>query len=333
MTNDLIFIFILIITNIIFFKFFIKIFLKLKIYDEPDFLRKIHTTNVPLAGGIIFILNNIVLYFLTKIFFIEISFFNSSEILGFLLGAISIFLVGLFDDLYSLKPNTKLILITIIVATSVTISDSFQVNFINFLFYENIIYLKNFSIIFTIFCFLVFLNAFNMMDGINGLSVTYFLICLIYLILLKNNFYFFSFLIIPAVIFLFFNFQNKVFLGDNGSLLLAFILSSLFIKFHNEEYIYADQIILLMTIPGIDMVRVAIIRILKRKHPFKADQSHLHHLILKKFSPKISYIVIVTLIGITALISQIITNKFINLFQIIIILVIYFTYININKSK
>ena len=250
-----------------------------------------------------------------------------------MLGAILVFLVGLYDDRYSLKPNTKLILIAIIVATSVNISETFQVNYLNFLFYENTIYLNNFGIIFTIFCFLVFLNAFNMMDGINGLSVTYFLICLIYLVLLNNNLNFFLFLLLPAVIFLFFNFQNKVFLGDSGSLLLGFILSCIFIKFHNEDYIYADQIVLLMIIPGIDMLRVAINRILKKQHPFKADQSHLHHLILKKYSPKVSYIVIITLIGITALMSQIFTSKFINLSQIIVILIIYFTYININKSK
>ena len=333
MINDLILIFAILTINLFFFKFFIKLFLKIKIYDEPDFLRKIHKINVPLVGGTIFILN-IFLYFLTKIFLLEISFFDGyREIVGFLFGAILIFLVGLYDDRYSLKPNTKLILIAIIVATSVNISDTFQVNYINFLFYENTIYLKNFGIIFTIFCFLVFLNAFNMMDGINGLSVTYFIICLIYLVLLNNNFNFFLFLFFPAVIFLFFNFQNKVFLGDSGSLLLGFILSCIFIKFHNEQYIYADQIVLLMIIPGIDMLRVAINRVIKKQHPFKADQSHLHHLILKKYSPKVSYSVIITLVGITALMSQIFTNKFINLSQIIVIVIIYFIYININKLK
>ena len=74
MINDLILIFAILTINLFFFKFFIKLFLKLKIYDEPDFLRKIHKINVPLVGGTIFILN-IFLYFLTKIFLLEISFF------------------------------------------------------------------------------------------------------------------------------------------------------------------------------------------------------------------------------------------------------------------
>ena len=131
MINDLIFICNFNNKFIFFFKFFIKLFLKIKIYDEPDFLRKIHKINVPLVGGTIFILN-IFLYFLTKIFLLEISFFDGyREIVGFLFGAILIFLVGLYDDRYSLKPNTKLILIAIIVATSVNISDTFQVNYYN----------------------------------------------------------------------------------------------------------------------------------------------------------------------------------------------------------
>ena len=331
MINDLIFISSIILLNIILFKLFIKIFLKFKIYDEPDFSRKIHTTNIPLVGGIIFVLN-IFFYFITIMYLEEKNFFEGSrEILSFLVGCIFIFLIGLYDDSYKLKPNTKLILITIVVTMSVSITDTFQVNNIKFLFYENTIYLKSFTIFFTIFCFLVFLNAFNMIDGINGLSVSYFIICLIYLILLNYNSYFFSFLLFPAFIFLYFNFQNKVFLGDSGSLLLGFVLSCLFIKTYNQQLIFADQIILLMIIPGIDMIRVAIIRLLKHQHPFKADQSHLHHLILKKYNSRVSYFVIISSIGLSAVLSQIITNKFINLFEIIGILIIYFAYINLKK--
>ena len=334
MTNNIIFILILIFINILIFKFLIKTFVKLKIYDTPDFLRKIHSTNVPLVGGTIFIIN-IFFYLLLNIFLeIETLFFNGlRELFAFLIGSISIFLIGLYDDRYFLKPNTKLILLSIIVRMSVSISDTFQVNHLNLLFYENIVSLQNFGIVFTIFCFLVFLNAFNMVDGINGLSVTYFLICIIYLILLNHNFYFFSFLLIPAFIFLYFNFQNKAFLGDSGSLLLGFILSCLFIKFYNEDLLYADQIILLMIVPGIDMLRVAYIRIINRKHPFNADQSHLHHLILKKYNTKIAYFIIIGFVSLTAIISQLVMNRFVNLIQILAIILIYFSFISLQKLK
>ena len=334
MMNNLIFILTLIFINILIFKFLIKTFVKLKIYDSPDFLRKIHSTNVPLAGGAIFIIN-IFFYLILKIFLDDDTLFFDGlrELFSFLIGSISIFLIGLYDDRYSLKPNTKLILLSIIVTMSVSISDTFQINHLSFLFHDKIVYLKNFGIIFTIFCFLVFLNAFNMFDGINGLSVTYFLICIIYLILLNHNFYFFSFLLIPALIFLYFNFQNKVFLGDSGSLLLGFILSCLFIKSYNEKLLYADQIVLLMIIPGIDMLRVAYVRIIHKKHPFHADQSHLHHLILKKYNTKTAYFIIISFVIFTAIISQLVMNRFVNLIQIILILLIYFSFISLHKLK
>ena len=331
--NDLIFLISLIFINIILFKIIIKLSVKLKIYDKPDHLRKIHTSNVPLVGGTFFFIN-IFLYILVKNLLDLSPYFNGfREITAFLLGSFFIFLVGLYDDRFSLKPNTKLILISIIVLSSISISSSFQINFISFLFNERIILLDTFGTIFTIFCFLVFLNAFNMIDGINGLSVSYFLICLLYLTILNYNFYLFSFLFVPAIIFLYFNFKNKAFLGDGGSLLLGFVLSCLFIKSHNEQLILADQIVLLMLVPGIDMLRVAVLRILKKKHPFTADQSHLHHLLLKKYNSKIAYLVIIVVISLSAILSMFIDNKFINVIQILIILVFYFSYINIRRQK
>ena len=46
-----------------------------------------------------------------------------------------------------------------------------------------------------------------------------------------------------------------------------------------------------MMIPGLDMVRLFFQRILKNKNPLKADNNHLHHLLLKKFSLKKTIIV------------------------------------------
>ena len=334
MTSELILLILLTLLNILLFSFLIKIFIKIKIIDTPDFFRKIHTSNIPLVGGTFFIIN-IFLYFIFEIFIIDNTpyFEGYREILSFLICSFLIYLVGLYDDKYFLRPNTKLVLVSIIVTICISISNTFQLDFISFLFTEKIIFLDNFGIIFTIFCFLVFLNAFNMIDGINGLSTTYFLICLTYLTLLNYNFYFFLSFLIPSICFLYFNFKNKAFLGDSGSLLLGFILSCLFIKTYNQKVIFADQIILLMIIPGIDMLRVAIIRIFKKKHPFEADKSHLHHLILNKYNPKISYISISLIIGLSALLSKTIENELINIIQILLILIIYFLFVYSQKQK
>ena len=86
--------------------------------------------------------------------------------------------------------------------------------------------------------------------------------------------------------FLVLNHKYKSFLGDSGSYVLAFIFSYFFIKIYNQtEHIKVDHIFLFMIIPGIDLIRLFLVRISKKvKNPFKPDRNHLHHIISKKFN-------------------------------------------------
>ena len=67
---------------------------------------------------------------------------------------------------------------------------------------------------------------------------------------------------------------------------LSFIFSVLMIKSYNlqSNIIYADQIFLVMMIPGLELLRLAIFRIYKKKHPFKGDRNHIHHYLLNSFN-------------------------------------------------
>ena len=106
-----------------------------------------------------------------------------------------------------------------------------------------------------------------------------------------------SLLIISLIGFSYLNFKNKSFLGDSGSLLLAFIISYFFIKLYNLGYIkYADQIVIYMLIPGLDLIRLFIFRILKKRNPLSPDRLHLHHILIKKFSLPITLLIIIFLI-------------------------------------
>ena len=92
------------------------------------------------------------------------------------------------------------------------------------------------------------------------------------------------FLIICGIFFIYLNLKNKLFLGDNGSLLISLLISIVVIKSYNENLIKnCDEIFILMMLPGIDMARLFIERILKKKNPLSADGNHLHHILLKKF--------------------------------------------------
>ena len=127
---------------------------------------------------------------------------------------------------------------------------------LNFTFLDNFIYLGIYSEIFTVFCFLIFLNAFNMYDGINLQSSSYSI--LIFSIFIFKQFYvnLSIVIIISLIFFLILNYKNKCFLGNNGSLFLAFLISYIFVESSNTHLFYADEILLIMLIPGLDLIRL-----------------------------------------------------------------------------
>ena len=122
-----------------------------------------------------------------------------------------------------------------------------------------------------------------MLDGINLSAGIYSLLLLVFLYLQKNNIIFIV-LIASLIFFLIKNYQNKLFLGNNGSTLLGFIFSYFFIDLNRTKNISVEEIFLVMIIPGLDMFRLYIQRIYNKKNPFKADLNHLHHILLKKFN-------------------------------------------------
>ena len=281
-------IFISIIINVLIFFYNERIAKLLKLYDKPDNIRKVHKSNVPLTGGI-FVLSNIfivIIFLFTDSFYLErIEIFNyKQDLILFSLSIMLFFLIGFFDDKYEISANKKFLIMTIFLIPIVIFSDDLLIEQIRLTFIETKYSLPfPISIFWTILCFLLFINAMNMFDGINyqvGLFSIF--ICIFFLI---NNYFIILFIltIIGLLNFLFLNHKNKAFLGDNGSYLLAFIFSYFFVKIYNQEaHIYSDYIVLIMIIPGIDLIRLFITRILKGYHPFKPDRNHLHHILLRK---------------------------------------------------
>ena len=71
-------------------------------------------------------------------------------------------------------------------------------------------------------------------------------------------------------------------MGNTGSLLLSIILSLILILSFKEQKLYADEIVLLLIFPGLDMLRLFLNRLINHKNPFDADTNHLHHLIIER---------------------------------------------------
>ena len=258
------------------------LFVKLRKYD-PINPRSSHRTLATKTGGIALF---------TTLFLISLYFyFNSNEIFDFslLLPLAIIFIIGVYDDFYD--ADFKLKFFIQIIISKLLIDNGFIINNYYGLFglYE-IPHL--FAQLTTVFVFLVIVNAVNFIDGLDGLAISFAIFSLIGFDYLNNSDILTSLntICIGGIIPLYyFNFKknNKIFLGDAGSLFLGSLISLNLFHFldFNQNVINGNRVLLSVVIlfyPLFDLLRVFIIRIGHKKSPFIADKKHIHHYLLKK---------------------------------------------------
>ena len=279
MLDDLKYIQLLIVFLINFFFFFNlnRILKKINIFDCPDKKLKVHSKKVFIGGGIVFYVTFFFIY-LFNIFFFDYYFIRIST---FLLATL-IFLLGLFDDKFKLNYLYKFFFLTVVLTLSFAADESILVNNLRFSFTKYELNLGNYSYFFTLICFLLFINSINLFDGINLQCGTYFLLIFVFFYLITGN-YLFLFFLMSIVFFLYMNFKNRIFLGDSGSLFIAFIVGYFSIILYQKDFFKSDDIIILMIVPGFDMFRLFVQRILKKRNPFKGDLNHFHHLVKKNY--------------------------------------------------
>ncbi len=334
MYEKIVLLFILVNTPIVFFyKRLVKV---INLNDQPDSVRKFHKKEIPLFGGILIIYN--LVFFVTLDYFLNFNYLQEingkREYLTFFIGILFFFCIGIFDDRYNLSANKKLFINFFILLFLILIDDNLVIKQLSFSFIENPIYLNNFSHLFTILCILLFINAINMFDGINLQTGTYCII-IFSIFIFKDIYTFISIILIYSLIlFLFYNFLNKFFLGDSGTNLLAFLISYILIKSYNIDQAFtADEIFIILSFPGLDMFRLFILRIFKGKNPFKPDRNHIHHLIQKKFNIFQTFLIIQLCILFNILIFYILDYKLSVLFiSILTYLVLYIIFVR-KKEK
>ena len=164
---------------------------------------------IPISGFIFFI--PFVIYFLN---------YQSNDLIFF---SLSIFLIGFLSDIKILKsPKFRLLiqisLIAIFAYCYPNLSISTKIEY-----FDNLNTNEIFRIFLVSICFLVLINGYNFIDGVNNLCSLNFLIILIILHIFANHIGYetkiinISYLIIPLIIFCIFNFFNKNFLGDGAA--------------------------------------------------------------------------------------------------------------------
>ena len=259
-------------------KFLIKYPSYLNLIDTPN-TRSMHKVPKTRAGGIAIFLAFILSILIADI---EIDYFL---ILSFFV----IFFLGLIDDYKNISSKTKLIVISLV--SCLLFFYGFHIASLGTFFGINLSLNIFFSVLLLIFAISGFVNAMNLIDGLDGLSSgvsIVILLAFLYLGLKYNDSFLFytSLCLIASLIgFLFCNwYPSSIFMGDSGSLSLGFIIAVLSVYSIKQNFLAPVTILLIAAIPILDTLIVMTRRISNGINPFSADKTHIHHIILRQQS-------------------------------------------------
>ena len=269
--------------------------------------RKIHHGDVPVVGGLAMFLGIVLGMGLSQL---------PGDSSGAFLAACAILVtVGLIDDRFELSPWTRLagqiaaavVLVIGSGAMVVTLGNPFGAGLVHFSEYG--------AIAFTIFIVIAAINAFNMLDGTDGLAGTVALTSFLAIAFVSYT----AGLIMPLSIslvmigavgaFLLFNVplrENataRCFMGDAGSTLLGFSVAWLCIQISQgvTRPVTSVTTLWFVALPLYELVWSTIRRVIRGGSPFKADTDHFHHLLLKAgFGPRGAFAVFATLTSVLA---------------------------------
>lgn len=261
-------------------------FVKRGMVDKPDTHRKLHKIAVPRVGGLaIFIAYAISMFSAFILPFHMSDYFGNTtcNIAGIIIAISVVFLAGLLDDLFQLKPWQKLLLIT--VASLIAFFSGVSVQFFGSGFGTSL--MLPVSILWLIGC----TNAFNLIDGMDGLaSGVGFVSCLtIFLAAVSMENSLLILLTVPLLGvllgFLRYNFfPASIFLGDCGSLTIGFMLGCFGALWSQKAatVLGLSAPILALAVPFVDVALAILRRFLRNQSIFEGDASHIHHLLLRR---------------------------------------------------
>ena len=254
-----------------------KMAYKVGAIDVPKDARRMHKTPIPRLGGLAIFLG----FFLSVLLFVEIQ----PEIQGILIGAVMIVVLGIFDDIMTLKALPKFLVQ--IAAAGVAV------------YYGNVIqYLSNpiltspepyldlgkLAIPVTIIWIVAITNAVNFIDGLDGLAVgvsaisSATLLVTAMLIAEGNVAIIMAALLGACLGFIPYNMNPaKIFMGDTGSTFLGYILATVSIQGLFKLYAIISFAVpfLILGLPIFDICFAILRRLAKGQNPMQADRGHI----------------------------------------------------------
>lgn len=278
----------------------IKVAILKRLFDAPGDTRKLHTRMIPTIGGIIIFAGTVFsysLWFPSEKMHDSIQLFNAINDYKYIVSTLLImFFVGVKDDIIGTAPVKKLVAHVLVGMVLVLMADIRIVSMHGIFGIDVLPFWA--SVFLSLFTYIVVVNAFNLIDGVDGLAGG---VGFIASSAFAAWFAFAGDYAMAALAialsgslfgFLMFNFSPaKIFMGDSGSLTIGLIISILAIKLisydvssiHNAFILNVSKPIFAMAVlvyPLIDTLRIFIYRAVQGVSPFSADRNHLHHRII-----------------------------------------------------
>ena len=264
--------------------------------DNPGGRKKQHASPTPLIGGLAIYLT-----------LICVTLPMDSGPLGLLIASSILIITGMIDDLYGMRPVTKLSLQTLstfvlIMTTGVyvsslgTLSNGLEIN------------LGVSGIFFTLFAIVGVINAINMIDGLDGLAGSSILAILQLAWAMEDmgrpmpteDLQILAIICGSLIAFLLFNFTQgprKVFLGDAGSMLLGLYLGFFLVKASQQQpqdsTLPTSLVPWIIALPVLETLTIFMRRLFAGKSPFSPDRNHLHFLLQKMSLGPVSVLLII----------------------------------------
>ena len=264
--------------------------LKLGYIDTPD-ARSSHQNTVPTFGGIAFYISLILTLFMLQ------KEYDNAIIITLLVSISILFFTGFKDDLRNSSPKAKLFG-QLLAVSLLMLHSEFYISSLHGLFgiYEMPPII---GVPFSVFLFISIINAYNLIDGIDGLaSMVGIVAAFSFGVLFYHlDLYFYTGICVAIISMLFaflrFNFstKKKIFMGDTGSLTIGFVLGILGMRLMTLDFETVSLIgiprsgipllfLTILIVPTFDVSRVIFIRLIKKMSISSPDRNHIHHILI-----------------------------------------------------
>lgn len=309
---------------------FIKVAELKKLFDEPGEDRKLHKHRIPSMGGIMIFAGTLFSFLIC---------YPSGDIsyIKYLIPAMLVmFFIGIKDDIIGTAAVKKLIG-QLLVAFIMVLMAEIRITSLYGIFEIREIP-EWASISLSIFTFLVVINAFNLIDGVDGLAGGVACIASVsfgiwFLLIGSQVDAIIAFALAGALLgFLRFNFYPaNIFMGDSGSLVVGLIICTLAIRLieYDLSAIPTNMmsiskpifVMAVLSYPLLDTFRIFIYRMIKGTSPFQADSNHIHHRLIKLGLNHVQTVGVIYLIN-ALLIAYSVMVKGLNTSQVFIVLAV-----------